>query len=426
MRETKRWSRLDNAAKIFPPNSSRRDTKVFRFFCELREPVEPAALQRALEKTVESFPIYRSTLKKGMFWYYFEDTDTLPPVAEETTAPCAPLYDGDRPGPLFRVLYYGCRINLELHHTVADGAGALQFLRSLVLAYLAARRGLTLPPERGEAPLEERRQDAFFKYYDRNRFIPKGVHYRAYRLQGERLPGHLFGVTEGFLSVSAVLEAAHAYGATLSEFLVAQLICAVREGMAVRDRPRPVVVSVPVDLRRFFPVQTARNFFSVIHVAHHATRERESFEQILATVRAEFARQLTQENMEGLVGRYAAIENRLLVRAIPLQIKIPALRLAGWWKQGGDTVAFSNLGRVTLPPEAAAHVRLIGAFLSTKRPQICLCTFGDTLVISLSSPLAEEGLQRRFFRGLTARGIPVQIVSNLEELAGEEEPHATL
>ena len=62
------WGRLDNAAKIFPATSTRRDTKVFRFACELLEPVDPDVLQHALDQTMERFPFYRSILKKGLFW----------------------------------------------------------------------------------------------------------------------------------------------------------------------------------------------------------------------------------------------------------------------------------------------------------------------------------------------------------------------
>ncbi len=62
-----KWSRLDNAAKIFPPNSSARDSKVFRFFCELREPVDPQVLQSALDETVRQFPFYCSVMKRGLF-----------------------------------------------------------------------------------------------------------------------------------------------------------------------------------------------------------------------------------------------------------------------------------------------------------------------------------------------------------------------
>ena len=36
----KHWRRLDNAAKLFPAASSKRDTRVFRFYCELKEDIQ--------------------------------------------------------------------------------------------------------------------------------------------------------------------------------------------------------------------------------------------------------------------------------------------------------------------------------------------------------------------------------------------------
>ncbi|HCW73139.1 MAG TPA: hypothetical protein DHM90_04370, partial [Clostridiaceae bacterium] len=63
-----KWSKLDNASKIFPPTTTNRDTKVFRLSCELTEDADPEALIRALSPTLESFPFYRSVLRRGAFW----------------------------------------------------------------------------------------------------------------------------------------------------------------------------------------------------------------------------------------------------------------------------------------------------------------------------------------------------------------------
>ena len=38
------WRSLDNAAKLFSAASSPKDTRVFRFYCELKEEVEENAL----------------------------------------------------------------------------------------------------------------------------------------------------------------------------------------------------------------------------------------------------------------------------------------------------------------------------------------------------------------------------------------------
>ena len=69
-RQSLKWSRLDNAAKIFPSTSSKRDPKVFRFACELCEPVDPEVLRSALDRTLEKFPPFRSVLRRGLFWYF--------------------------------------------------------------------------------------------------------------------------------------------------------------------------------------------------------------------------------------------------------------------------------------------------------------------------------------------------------------------
>ena len=62
MKKKPQWHKLDNAAKIFPANTDKRDTKVFRFSCELYEQIDPVFLQKALEKTLQKFPYYCSIL----------------------------------------------------------------------------------------------------------------------------------------------------------------------------------------------------------------------------------------------------------------------------------------------------------------------------------------------------------------------------
>lgn len=426
MKKNKQWSSLDNAAKIFAPTSSKRDTKVFRFVCELNKLVDGAVLQNALDKTVKSFPHYLYTIKKGLFWYYFEESGLSPKVAEEKIPVCSPIYSIDRHSLLFRVSFFGRRINLEVFHALADGTGAMQFLRTMVLNYLNEKYGVSGSLGDYSASRDQKNLDAFYKYYDKGKSVSKVRHVRAYRIKGQRLPDNRLGVIEGFLSVGKVLGIAHKYGASLSEFLIAILLCAIFDGMAVRERSRPAVITVPVDLRRFFPAQTARNFFAVITVSHNFLKDGQKFEQIIENVKTSFKRQLTKENLGAIINRYSALENNPFAKTVPLQAKIAALRMAGLLAEREDTAAFSNIGRIVMPERAQEYISLFDVFVSTKRPQFCLCSFGDTLSVSISSPLADTGLQMRFFRKLTGMGLNVRIVSNLEQISGEEEENAQM
>ncbi len=424
MKPVKSWSRLDNAAKIFPPTSSKRDSKVFRFVCELYETVDAQTLQSALDKTITKFPFYQSILKKGLFWYYFEDTALRPVVTEESEQPCAPLYNADRPGLLFRVCYYKKRINLEVFHALADGMGAVNFLRTLVSFYLIEKHPdcmdeKLLLNDCDPSP-DQVCQDAFKKYYDRNEKVNQEKEVRAYRTKGPYLPENHIGIIEGILSVKSLLKIAHEYHASVTELLTSVLLCSIQEGMSVRDQASPVVITIPVDLRHFFQTQTARNFFAVIHIRYNFKKSGDSFPDVVAGVRKSFDEQLVPQNMQDIINRYSALENNLLIRIIPLAIKILCLKLAGRQAARDETADISNMGKIAMPPKMSSYIRLFNVIFSTKHPQICLCSFGDTLAISYSSQLESTDIPRCFFQRLADMGIEIQISSNLEQTKEEE------
>ena len=127
-----KWYRLDNAAKIFPPSRSKNDYKVFRFSVTLLEPVKVDILNKALDETLEEYPIFKSSLKKGIFWYYLEEVDKVYEVKKEDKWPCSKISNNN----LFEVSVYKNRINLEVDHALTDGTGTLTFLKSLVANYL--------------------------------------------------------------------------------------------------------------------------------------------------------------------------------------------------------------------------------------------------------------------------------------------------
>jgi NRPS condensation-like uncharacterized protein len=134
-KKIKRWYKLDNAAKIFPPTSTKKDPKVFRMSCELYEDVDEKILQEALNATIEEYPVFLSSLKKGLFWYYLETSSVIPKVEKENTLIC----DNMDSSLLFKVSYYKKRINLEVHHALTDGTGTIFFIKSLVTNYLKSK-----------------------------------------------------------------------------------------------------------------------------------------------------------------------------------------------------------------------------------------------------------------------------------------------
>ena len=85
-----KWRKLDNAALAFPLVTGKDDTRVFRFYCELREAVDEEILQKALEETIEKYPLFQAVLRKGLFWFYLEHRDIRPVAGSKfrTKNPC--------------------------------------------------------------------------------------------------------------------------------------------------------------------------------------------------------------------------------------------------------------------------------------------------------------------------------------------------
>jgi len=414
------WSRLDNAAIIFPSSSSVKDSKVFRFFCELNEPVDPRILQNALDETVPQFPFFRAVMHRGLFWYYLEDSELPVTVSREDTPPCSLMYRSDSKNLLFRVLYHGCRINLEVYHALTDGTGAMQFLSTLVCSYLAEKHKADFsgPPPRlhHHATRSQMWDDSFRKYYKKHAFALPARERNAYCLRGERLPEHRLAVIEGRMSVKALLDCCHARGVTLTVLLTAVLIRAIHEGMPLRNQDQPVVITIPVNLRNYFPSESARNFFTVINVPYDFSRQEDSLDAVAASVKQAFQEELTEEKLHDRMNLLCALEHSVPLRLVPLMFKDPILRTASGMAQKKITASFSNVGKVALPEELRTYVHLFGAFTSPNQLQATSCSFLDNYVITFAGHLRSHDTECAFFRSLVQMGIDVTVASNLSFL----------
>lgn len=415
------WAKLDNAAKIFPPATNEKDTKVFRFVCELREEVDGDILQQALDVTFELFPIYKSILRRGVFWYYFENTDIKPMVQQDYKLPCSMIYHQNRKNLLFEVTYFNKRINLEMYHALADGTGAMQFLKTLVYHYITRKHAEDfngkLPSMDYDASFTQKNDDSFLKHYSGDKNLLNKIKIgRAYRITGRRYIDNRLKVIEGEMSVKQVINLAHNHDTTLTVYLTALFIKAIYQDMPARGRKYPVVLTVPVNLRTYFPSVTARNFFTTISISYHFGKNSDRLEDIIQVVKESFDRELTENNMRKHIDRLSALEHNAFMRVVPLLLKDFVLRIAHVINNRGITAALSNIGKVTICKELEPYIQVFDCFTSANRPQICMCSFGDRLEISFASPFVSTDIQKNFFRMLTAEGVEVTVTSNIQDV----------
>lgn len=415
--QTKYWSRLDNAAKIFPCTSNKRDTKVFRFTCELYEPVEEKLLQQSLNITIKDFPIYSCVLKKGLFWYYLENSNIEPVVIKEYKQPCSPLYIHNKKSLLFEVSYYKNRINLEVYHAISDGTGAMHFLRAMVFNYLKLKYPKKLEAVSAlsdfDASFSERMDDSFKKYYSsQNNKKEKTKRIIAYRVRSPRLSENRISIIEGIVPLDRMLKLAHEYNTSLTVLIAAMFLMSINDVRAVRDMDKPIVLVVPVNLRKYFASESIRNFFGLINVGYDFKEDTPKLSDVIKSVHDCFKRELTADQLSAKMNSLSAIENNIFARPVPLGLKDFIMKIANRLAEQERTASLSNIGSVSMPEEAKEYIRLFDVFVSTNIIQICMCSFENNITISFSSAYVDTDIQKNFFRRISAHDIPIEITAN--------------
>ena len=421
--EYSNWRKLDNAALAFPLVTGENDTRVFRFYFQLKEVVDSDILQQALDRTMEKYPLFQAVLRKGLFWFYLEHSHIRALVKPETEPPCSRLYIPDKKSLLFQVSYYKERINFEVFHALTDGTGAMHFLQELVQNYLILAHPKENFPEIGRDKKTGRgniEEDSFSQYYSSD--IPKNREKKkaAVKLKGEKLVHSDMHISEVVLSVKEIHQKARSYGVSITVLLTAVMLCSIREEIPKNQQKRPVTLMIPVNLRNYFPSQSMTNFFGWIEVGYTFS-DTTTFEEVLVDVKRQFEQELEKDKIAMHMNDYVRIEKNIFVRAVPLEIKKYFLMIGANLGSRSITAVYSNIGIIHLPEEYREYIRHFGIFASTNSLQMCSCSYGDEMVLGFTSKIPDDSIQRNFRRMLSEEEIPHRELKNDFPGCGEQQ-----
>jgi len=413
-----KWAKLDNTANLFPVIAREGISNVYRVSCVLNEDIKEELLQEALDTVLPYFDIFHSYMKKGVFWYYFETNDKKPPrVREEKLYPCMYINQYGNRDYLFRVSYYKNRINLEVFHALTDGNGGLAFLKEIVYQYLRlahselekSTSGILAP----ETSLNQ--EDSYLRNYKKKAKKTYKTQ-RAVMIKGSRLPVNEVGVIHGYIDIAGLKRASKERGLTINQFLVGAYAWAIyKSHLKSMPSKRPVVISVPVNLRPYFDSDTNKNFFVVVSAVFHPKKEEYTFEEVLSIIADSLKEQITKENLEKLFSYNVSNEMNIWLRAIPLFIKQFAIRYVYNASAKANTTTLTNLGVQSAAEEYKPYIQNFYAILAQSKGQnikATVCSYGEKLTLSFCANFRETNIQKAFFRTLTDCGIPVEIETN--------------
>ena len=409
LRERTEWYPLDTAAKVYPLSMGLKRMMMFRMSFYLKKPVEPVILQMALNYTIRRFPYFATTIKCGLFWHYIDSAMRRYAARPETKAPCAPMRLNAITSPTFRVVWFGSRVSVEFFHVLTDGTGAAIFLRTLLREYLRLL-GHDVPLGEGvfstEEPPDPREWADDFPLADKHP-SPEGFGDKtALQMRGMIALEQPCRVLHFNLSVEALRRKAKEKTVTITVLLLACLMLALRDSAEPHGGKRKLQVQMPVNMRKFYPSKTLRNFSMYCSIRLHPT-EITGLDAILPKLTAQMNESTSKESLD----RTMTLSRKLVryLRFIPLIVKRPiAYLLYGRLSDGVFTTTFSNLGAITLPREMQPFVEKFDFVLGPpiRNRAVCsLCSYGDRAVLTVvkitTLPVFEDSL----YNALNALGL---------------------
>ncbi len=404
------WYRIDNVAKVFLASISKRDTRAFRVSCILKEDIDRELLQKAVLMAIQDRPQVQVRIRRGFFWHYMEDTDIRPVVTEENDRICPLLYDPGKAMLHYKVTYFGKRINLDMFHALTDGTGGLEFLNIIVLHYLKLKspgkyENVTL---HSGASADDLSQDSYRQFFG-NMSLSRKSKKNAYHPGGFKLSYDQLQFFEVHMPADRILAEAKQMGVSLTSLLGAAWMLAIRDEMPPRKRrKKSVTVSLPVNLRKYYPSHTARNFFNNVNVTHLFDRDI-TLEDLAAEFDTALKNQLSEESIKKQMDNYETMEYVAPIRAVPLFIKQLVVRSVTGFVDRKVTLVLSNLGIQKPPAEVSEEIENYNGFCSSNNLFSTIFTYKNDLTLGVSSPYFNTSVVKNLVRSLVDRGIDIKV-----------------
>ncbi len=413
------WFKLDNAAKIYPADTSEHYSMIFRLSAVTVDRVDPVVLQQALDDVTPRFPTFMVTLKKGLFWYYLEKLPFKPRVEKDSNNVMRPIpLDGKR--YLFRILYSDYRISAEFFHSITDGTGGSIFLVTLLSRYVELKYGITIEDYASgknyrDFPTDAETVDSFQEYAEKGNYAKREVEF-AYIPKGKKSTKSL--ITHLTMDASLLNQTAKKYGATITEYVTAKFVEVLFDMKKKDASKKHVIVQVPVNLRKFFPSETLRNFAYFLNIKFE--EEPKTFEDIVAYVKKDFKDMLGGNYLQSNINANMREERNKLISIVPLFLKNVGLFFAKMLL--GDkalSINFSNLGRLVAPKELSPYLSKFE--FTIKEPKALGyntsgITYNGKCVLTISRSIVASRLEKAFVNSLVSDGLKIYVESNNEIL----------
>ena len=467
MKNEKIWYELDAFAKTYSSIISEGRTTCFRLSALFSENIDLEILKNVVISLEKKYPFYNSELKKGIFWNYLQQKKTHFIIEEEKTYPCT---DIQKDNPL-RIIYFNNKLSIEIAHFLTDGKGAALFFQDLIEEYLEKRyflenfekdkkNNLIYKTEKkkeieiekinkiinfgkkinkNEKDFENKKSEKNFfektrellgnesglKNSQKNEYVDLYEKYMrkvskettiksAFHLPMKILEKGQYHITTGEIDVESLKEESKKYGTTIGKYLLSVYFKILLDRYS--QAKNPIVIGVPVDLRKIFEETTYRNFFINITPSVDASLGAYSLSEIITYLDNYFALKITKKEFYKSIYKAMNPMQNIIIKSVPYLIKRMFFPfIFDYYGERGYTTGFSNLGIFKVNKKYEKYLKGL-RFLPppSKRCKIKMGVVSDCkkVYVNFGNLTANYDIERDFFVYLRKRGIKSKIITN--------------
>lgn len=418
------WYPLDNAAKIYPPTASSRRPHVFCFSALLDNEIQKDLLQEAVKRVLNHYPSFKTTLKRGVFWYYLEENKKPVLVFDEPPYYLREINYVENNGYLFQVTFIRNKITIRFFHALTDGSGGFKFFTEVLLEYLSLT-GVEIDLEEKVKPIDEpynnvSADDSFLTYESATKSKPVNPP-KPYDIQGTPFDYDGCGMITAEIGVDDVKKIAKDCGVSITSYLAAVYSYSVYESF-LKDKPyknKLVTVLIPCNLRKTYGGETMRNFSMFARFLYDWNKGEMDVSELAKLAQKQIQEGTKKEILDKIIHDNVKSEKNFLLKPVPLFLKNIIMRLV-YVKVGENlqTVDLSNLGLVNLPNNLKNYVKKITFAIAPTfscENQTGVIGFNDKLYITFSRNYTETSIEKNFIRHFTDKGVDVKVFSNYWE-----------
>ena len=467
MKNEKIWYELDAFAKTYSSIISEGRTTCFRLSALFSENIDLEILKNVVISLEKKYPFYNSELKKGIFWNYLQQKKTHFMIEEEKTYPCT---DIQKDNPL-RIIYFNNKLSIEIAHFLTDGKGAALFFKDLIEEYLEKKYFLENFEKDKENNLNDKTEkkneieigkinkiinfgkkinknekdfenkkseknffektrellgnDSVLKNSQKNEYVDLYEKYMrkvskettiksAFHLPMKILEKGQYHITTGEIDVESLKEESKKYGTTIGKYLLSVYFKILLDRYS--QAKNPIVIGVPVDLRKIFEETTYRNFFINITPSMDASLGAYSLSEIITYLDNYFALKITKKEFYKSIYKAMNPMQNIIIKSVPYLIKRMFFPfIFDYYGERGYTTGFSNLGIFKVNKKYEKYLKGF-RFLPppSKRCKIKMGVISDCkkVYVNFGNLTANYDIERDFFVYLRKRGIKSKIITN--------------